>query len=193
MKNITMLFLIFVFLSCSTKSNNSNMLDSQQKIQEIEIFSVDEFYQIAKNKNFSDEELIIFFDSLITKNFDILKDICYSKENMNMSENLRMICSIYQVYILLCNNDFDLAKKQIEKLQTAEVVHYQFDKFISFYYWGLEKYDAANWNADFYLFRYHNEKKRTIKRSASKIKFKMRFLTDSSFKYLNKRLSSVKK
>lgn len=35
------------------------MLDSQQKLQEIEIFSVDEFYQIAKNKKFSDEELII--------------------------------------------------------------------------------------------------------------------------------------
>ena len=165
------------------------MFGSRQYFQNIEISSAADFFQINKNKVFTDEEIIMFFDSLIPNNLDLLENICYSKENVNFPDNLRNICSIYQVYILLCNKDFDSAKEQIEKLQAAEVVHYQFDKFISFYFWCLKKYEAANWNADFYLFRYHNEKRRTIKRSKSKIKFEIKFRKDSSFKYLKKILS----
>lgn len=151
-----------------------------------EISSSADFFQIDKNKALTDEEIIIFFDSLIPNNVDLLNEICYNKDDANFSDELRNMCSIYRIYLLLCHKDFDSAKEQIEKLQAAEVVHYQLDKFIGFYFWSLKRYEAANWNADFYLFRYHNEKRRAIKRSSSKIKFEITFLKDPLFKYLKK-------
>lgn len=184
MKNINFLLIIFVCFSCSSKGNN--IFETRPYFQNIEISSSADFFQLAENKNITDEEIILFLDSLIPNNFDLLEDICYSNDYVIFSDNLRDICSIYQIYILLCNNDFKSAGKQIKRLQNAEIIHYQFDKFISFYYWCLKKYGAANWNADFYLFRLNNEKKRTIKRSESKIKFEIRFWNDTSFKYLKK-------
>lgn len=186
MKKIAFFLIILFCVSCSSKENN--LFEVRPSIHNMEISSPAEFIQLTKDKNFTDEEIILFFDSLIPDYFNLLEDICYCNDNENLSDNLRNICSIYQVYILLCKNDLKSAEKQIEKLQTAEVVHYQFDKFISFYFWSQKKYEAANWNADFYLFRLNNEKKRTIKRSGSKIKFEIRFWNDSSFKYLRKML-----
>ena len=184
MKNIIILLITLVFLGCSTKFNKKNIFEVETNFQNVKISSSADFFKITKNKTFTDEEIIIFFDSLIPDNLDLLRDICYDGESSCFSDSLINICSIYKIYILLCDGDFDSAKKQIENIQAAGVVHYQLDKFTSFYFWCLKKYEAANWNADFYLFRYHNEKRRTIKLSKSKIKFEIKFWNDSVFKHL---------
>lgn len=189
MRKFWFLALIFVFASCTDRNKKNNMVESVKYFKSIEVSSSEDFFKVNKNNTFTDEEIIIFFDSLIPDNLDLLKNICYSKENENSSDNLKIFCSIYKVYLLLCDKDFESAKEQIEKLQAEEVVHYQFDKFVSFYFWCLKRYEAANWNADFYLFRLHKEKTRTIKRSDSKMKFEIRFSKDPSYKYLKKMLN----
>lgn len=160
------------FCACSSKMNNKNMIyyGNEKSTLGDEISSSADFFQINKDKALTDEEIIIFFDSLIPNNLDLLNEICYSEDDADFSDNLRNMCFIYRIYLSLCNKDFDSAKEQIEKLQAAEVDHYQFDKFTSFYFWSVKNYEAANWHSEFYLFRYHNEKKRTFRRSGSKLK-----------------------
>lgn len=183
MKNISFLFIALFFCACSSKMNNKNMIyyGNGESSLEVEISPAD-FFQINKNKALTDEEIIIFFDSLIPNNLDLLHEICYHEDDADFSDNLRNICSIYRIYLSLCNKDFDSAKEQIEKINP----HYQFDKFASFYFWSVKNYEAANWYSEFYLFKYHNEKKRTFRWSGSKIKFEIKFLNDPSFRYLKK-------
>ena len=181
MKNISFLFIALFFCACSGKMNNENMVSYGKPSLGGEISSAD-FFQMNKNKPFTDEEIIIFFDSLIPNNLDLLHEICYHEDDTDFSDNLRNMCSIYRIYLSLCNKDFDSAKEQIEKLNP----HYQFDKFASFYFWSVKNYEAANWYSEFYLFKYHHEKKRTFRQSGSKIKFEIKFLNDPSFRYLKK-------
>ena len=193
MKKIVFIITTIIIYSYSIKSNKKNntvLLEygkkNTQTVQAVQIFSLDDFLKFDQQKNLGDEEIITFFDSLIPDNLNLLSEICYSEENSNCSDNLKKICAIYKIYLLLCKRDFDSAKKQIEKLQSDEVVNYQLDKFTGFYFWCVKKYEAANWNADFYYFRYYREKERTIKRSNSRIKFEIKFWHDSAFKYLKK-------
>lgn len=192
MKKLFLIIFAVFICSCSIKSckKNNTLLygndKNSQNFQILEILSSEDFQNFNKQEKLTVEEIIIFFDSLIPENLDLLSEICYNEEILNCSDNLKNICSIYKIYLLLCKKDFDSAKRQIDKLQADAVVNYQLDKFTSFYFWCIKKYEAANWNADFYSFRYNNETERTIKRSNSRIKFEMKFWNDSSFKYLKK-------
>lgn len=185
MKYINFLLMALFFCACSGKMNNKNMVNYAPSLG-YEISSSADFFQANKNKAFTDEEIIIFFDSLIPNNLDLLYEICYDEDDAHFSDNLRNMCSIYRIYLLLCHKDFDSAKEQIEKLLATEGYHYQYSKFTSFYFWSVKDYAKANWESEFYLFMYHNEKKRTFRPCGSKIKFEIRFLNDPLFKYLKK-------
>lgn len=181
MKNLCLIIIAIVLCGCT---ENRKLKEDTRNVQ---VSSSEDFIRLNEKYDYNEEEIAIFFDSLVFNRFDLLQEICYSESCLTSSESLKNMCTVYQIYIMLCNEDYDSARKLIEKLQGENFVHYQFDKFTSFYYWCMKKYEAANWNADFYFFRKNNEKNRTIKRTNSMLKFEVKFYNDLTFKFLKKK------
>lgn len=148
--------------------------------QEIELYDIKSLFY---DETISRDELYIIFDNFIPDNIDLFR-IFLQKQNLNFSKQFCKVCSIYKIFFLLIDDKNDDALKDINKLQEESFIDYQFDKVISFYYWNIKNYELANWNADFYFFKFNHLLKQNIKRSNSKKTFEKKFKNDSMFRFL---------